>query len=180
MSKKFISRKMGSNCFTHMDVVMGGNFPFVEPIETLAYKVDLTNFKNAGKVVLDDIKDEIDKAKSYECVLFYTSWMENNNSHFEDGEFVVDDSGMVNIEMDVLRELAGSKVKYVLVDSPGIRGGKAGEMHNEGDIFLVENQMYAVEYVGGLGQLPETLELTMTPVDVDMTKNTLQLLIEVK
>ena len=58
-----------------------------------------------------------------------------------------------SVSRELLDRLLQKKVRLILVDSPGVAGGAAGELHNETDQYIVDRGAFPVENLTNLAAL---------------------------
>lgn len=119
---------------THIDLYYTGRQAPASSLVTNCVLLDLT--EKAESVDLQKLVG-LDEVRFGNSVVLKTGWEAHRGTpRYAESPW---------IDKKLISTLVEKGVALILVDSPGVYGGKAGPEHNEMDRYLADHQAYAVE-----------------------------------
>lgn len=130
---------------THMDLYYPGTVPSTASLITDCVLIDLTD--EAENVDLETLPalDLVEKGNS---VILKTGWEQYRGTP--------DYAHSPWVDKKLIQWLVKKGVVLILIDAPGVYGGKWGQEHNQMDQYLADHQAYAVENLVNVGQISKT------------------------
>jgi len=119
---------------THMDLYYRGTVAPASSLITECVLIDLT--AGAAEVKLEGLP-ELNLVQPGGSVILKTSWERYRGTPEYDRS--------PSVDRKLIEELIGGGVVLILIDSPGVYGGKKGAEHSAMDKYLVNNGAFAVE-----------------------------------
>ena len=120
---------------THMDLYYTGKAIPMESLVTECVLLDAAHSENP--VITEEAVGGIEDVGENFSVIIRTGWEKYRESERYDQCPEVDEK--------LVKALVKKGVRLILVDSPGVRGGARGEIHNRTDQYLSDNNAFAVE-----------------------------------
>jgi kynurenine formamidase len=146
---------------THIDLYYTGRQAPASSLVTDCVLLDLT--EKVESVGLDELED-LDAVRAGNSVVLKTGWeVYRGTPRYAESPW---------IDRNLISTLVEKGVALVLVDSPGVYGGKAGPEHNEMDRYLADHHAYAVENLVNLRTLnTRTFRLYCFPIYMSAQNN---------
>jgi kynurenine formamidase len=146
---------------THMDLYYPGTVSSPASLITDCVLIDLTD--EAENVDLEAIP-ALDLVEKGNAVILKTGW--------EQYRGMPEYAHCPWVDKKLIQWLVEKGVVLILIDSPGVYGGKRGQEHNHMDQYLADHQAYAVENLVNVGRINETkFKLFCFPIHMTAQNN---------